>query len=84
MPGRDIFRNASFSQKQIDLMTSVFEGVILELGRHPRQMLAQTSIGMGVKAKPSVLRMAGGFAVCRAAPCESRREGLPRISGREA
>jgi hypothetical protein len=32
MPGGDIFRDAPFSQEQIDLMTSVFEVVIRELG----------------------------------------------------
>jgi hypothetical protein len=32
MPDSDIFRNAPFSQEQIDLMTSVFEQVIRELG----------------------------------------------------
>jgi hypothetical protein len=32
MPGGDVFRDAPFSQEQIDLMTSVFEEVIRELG----------------------------------------------------
>jgi hypothetical protein len=34
----------------------------------PQTMLAQACIRMGKKAKPSVFSIAGGFAVCRAAP----------------